>query len=43
MRFSSAYSLMGLPAMGRGEYEITEAYQNMVDHKLNIGYSVISG
>ena len=28
---------------GRGEYEITEAYQNMVDHKLNIGYSVISG
>ena len=32
-----------LKPSGRGEYEITEAYQNMVDSKLNIGYSIISG
>lgn len=27
----------------RGEYEITEAYQDMVDRKMRIGYSIISG
>jgi glucose-1-phosphate thymidylyltransferase len=27
----------------RGEYEITEAYQMMIDNNYNIGYSIISG
>lgn len=32
-----------LKPSGRGEYEITEAYQKMIDEGRNIGYSVISG
>jgi len=27
----------------RGEYEITEAYQKMIDDGMNIGYSIVSG
>ena len=27
----------------RGEYEITEAYQDMIDHGMRIGYSIVSG
>ena len=27
----------------RGEYEITEAYQDMIDHGKRIGYSIVSG
>jgi glucose-1-phosphate thymidylyltransferase len=32
-----------LKPSGRGEYEITEAYQDMVDRGFRIGYSIISG
>jgi glucose-1-phosphate thymidylyltransferase len=36
-------SIDQLKPSGRGEYEITEAYQDMIDRKLKIGYSIISG
>ena len=36
-------SIDKLRQSGRGEYEITEAYQDMVDRNLKIGYSIISG
>ena len=36
-------SIDRLKPSGRGEYEITEAYQDMVDRKMRIGYSIISG
>ncbi len=36
-------SIDQLKPSARGEYEITEAYQNMIDRELRIGYSIISG
>ena len=35
--------ISGLKPSKRGEYEITEAYQYMIDHGKKIGYSIVTG